>query len=132
MPNRPSSRAIATSFTSGLAIRKLIVTPSGIPEATKPMKAGHGAAGAERGDHAERCRKDVADALPVLPPSRARVRSMLMKERSTVTMKMIPASSSTILTVSRKKNCTPLPSRDVRSSPNTPPINQFQNGSFTR
>ena len=31
---------MATSFTSGLAIRKLSVTPSGTPAATNPMNAG--------------------------------------------------------------------------------------------
>ena len=39
-PNIPYRSTTATSFTIGLAIRKLSVTPSGTPAATKPMKAG--------------------------------------------------------------------------------------------
>ena len=39
-PNRPYRSTTATSFTIGLAIRKLSVTPSGTPAATKPMNAG--------------------------------------------------------------------------------------------
>ncbi len=90
---------MATSFTSGLAIRKLIVTPSGMPEATNPMNAGT----ALQEQNGVTTPSPAARTLPTpsrLPPSSARVRSTLMKERSTVTMKMIPASSRTILTVS--------------------------------
>ena len=95
IPNRPSSRAIATSFTSGLAIRKLIVTPSGIPEATKPMKAGT----ALQEQKGVTTPSPAARTFPMpsrLPPRSARVRSTLMKERSTVTRKMIPTSSRAI------------------------------------
>ena len=98
-PNRPSSSAIATSLTSGDAIRKLIVTPSGIPEATNPMNAGT----ALQEQNGVTTPRDAARTLPTpsrLPPSSARVRSMLMKLRSTVTTKMIPVSSRVILMVS--------------------------------
>ncbi len=79
--------------------------------------------------------RPAARTLPTpsrLPPSSARVRSTLMKDRSTVTRKMIPASSRRILTVSKKKKWTPLPSREARSRPTTRPTIQSQNGSFNR
>ena len=90
---------MATSLISGEAIRKLMVTPSGTPAATKPMKAGT----ALQEQNGVITPSPAARTLPTpsrRPPSRARVRSRLMKERSTVTTKMIPASSSRILTVS--------------------------------
>jgi hypothetical protein len=98
-PNRPKSSAIATSLTSGLAIRKLIVTPSGIPEATNPMKAGT----ALHEQNGVTTPRPAARTLPIpsrLPPSRARVRSTLMNERATVTRKMMPARRRMIFTVS--------------------------------
>ena len=55
---------MAISLTSGLAIRKLSVTPSGTPAATNPMNAGtalheqNGVATPSAGGH------HVADALP--------------------------------------------------------------------
>ena len=79
----------AISFTRGLAIRNDSVTPIGTPAATNPMKAGT----------ALQEQKGVATPSPAattlakpsrLPPSSALVRSRLMKDRSTVTTKMIP------------------------------------------
>ena len=98
-PNRLNSRPIAISLTIGEAIRKLIVTPMGTPAATNPMNAGT----AEQEQNGVITPSPAAITLPTpsrRPPSRARVRSMLMNERRTVTMKMIPHSSRTILTVS--------------------------------
>ena len=40
MPNRPARRIRATSFTTGEAMRKPKVTPSGRPDSTKPMNIG--------------------------------------------------------------------------------------------
>ena len=40
-PNRPNSSTIATSFTSGGAIRKLSVTPSGTPAADETDEHGN-------------------------------------------------------------------------------------------
>ena len=76
-PNRLSSRPIAISLTSGLAIRKLIVTPSGTPAATKPMNAGT----ALHEQNGVTTPRPAAMTLPTpsrRPPSIARVRSMLM------------------------------------------------------
>ena len=90
---------MAISLTSGLAIRKLKVTPSGTPAATKPMNAGT----ALHEQNGVITPSPAAITLPTpsrLPPSSARVRSTLMYERSTVTTKMIPTSSRAILTVS--------------------------------
>ena len=98
-PKSPKSRAIATSLMSGLAMRKLIVTPSGTPAATNPMNAGT----ALQEQNGVTTPSPAAMTLPRpsrLPPSSARVRSTLMKERSTVTPKMIPTSSSAIFTES--------------------------------
>ena len=95
----PNSRPIAISLTRGLAIRKLIVTPIGTPAATKPMNAGT----ALQEQNGVTTPRQAAMTLPTpsrLPPSRARVRSIDMKERSTVTAKMMPTRSSVILTVS--------------------------------
>ena len=39
-PNRPHNRTSATSLTMGEAMRKVKVTPSGMPASTKPMKSG--------------------------------------------------------------------------------------------
>ncbi len=86
-------------MTSGLAIRKLIVTPSGTPAATNPMNAGT----ALHEQNGVTTPRPAASTLPTpsrRPPSSARVRSTLMNERSTVTTKMIPTSSRTIFTVS--------------------------------
>ena len=90
---------MAISLASGDAIRKLNVTPMGTPAATNPMNAGT----AEQEQNGVITPRPAAITLPIpsrLPPSRARVRSTLMNERSTVTTKMIPVSSSAILTVS--------------------------------
>ena len=76
-PNRLSSRPIAISLTSGLAIRKLRVTPIGTPAATKPMNAGT----ALHEQNGVTTPSPAAITLPTpsrLPPSSARVRSMLM------------------------------------------------------
>ncbi len=86
-------------MTIGEAIRKLIVTPIGTPAATKPMNAGT----AEHEQNGVTTPSPAAMTLPTpsrLPPSRARVRSTDMKERSTVTTKMIPVSSRPIFTES--------------------------------
>ena len=90
---------MATSLTSGLAIRNDSVTPSGTPAATNPMNAGT----AEHEQNGVTTPRPAAITLPTpsrRPPSSARVRSRVMKLRSTVTTKMIPTSSSAILTVS--------------------------------
>ncbi len=90
---------MAISLTSGLAIRKLKVTPRGTPAATKPMNAGT----ALHEQNGVITPSPAAITLPApsrLPPSRARVRSMLMYERRIVTRKMMPESNSAILTVS--------------------------------
>ena len=66
--------------------------------------------------------RPAAITLPTpsrLPPSSARVRSTLMKERSTVTAKMIPTSSRAILIESSKKKCTPEPRRLAGARPAT-------------
>ena len=90
---------MATSFTIGVAIRKLIVTPSGTPAATNPMNAGT----AEHEQNGVTTPSPAAATLPTpsrRPPNSARVRSTDMKLRSTVTTKMIPANSSVILVTS--------------------------------
>ncbi len=90
---------MATSFTIGEAIRKLIVTPSGTPAATNPMNAGT----AEQEQNGVTTPSPAAAAFPTpsrRPPSSARVRSTDMKLRNTVTTKMIPASSRVILVTS--------------------------------
>ncbi len=97
MPNIPSSSPIAISLTSGLAIRKLMVTPIGTPADTKPMNAGT----ALHEQNGVITPSPAAITFPTpsrRPPSRARVRSIDMKERRTVTTKMIPTSRSPILT----------------------------------
>ena len=81
MPNRPASSTTATSLTSGEAIRNDSVTPSGTPADTKPMNAGT----AEHEQNGVATPRPAAAALPTpsrRPPSSARVRSMLMNERS--------------------------------------------------
>jgi len=109
---------MATSLTSGEAMRKLRVTPRGTPAATKPMKAGT----------AEHEQKGVTTPSPSRrPPSRARVRSTLMKLRSTVTMKMIPVSNRAILVVSYTKNSTESPAFECRSTPAMSPSSQVHN-----
>ena len=98
-PNMPNSRTTATSFTSGLAIRKESVTPSGTPAATKPMNAG--TALHEQKGVATPSAAAATFARPSRrPPSRARVRSIVTNERRIVTTKMIPLSSSRIFVVS--------------------------------
>ena len=90
---------MATSLTRGEAMRKEKVTPSGTPAATKPMKAGT----ALHEQNGVTTPSPAARTLPIpsrRPPSSARVRSTLMKERSTVTRKMTAVSSRRILTVS--------------------------------
>ena len=90
---------MAISLTSGEAMRKLIVTPTGTPAASNPMNAGT----AEHEQNGVTTPNPAARTLPTpsrLPPSSARVRSTDMNERSTVMTKMIPTSSSAILTVS--------------------------------
>ena len=72
------------------------VTPTGTPAATNPMNAGT----ALHEQNGVITPRPAAITLPMpsrLPPSRARVRSTLMNERSTVTRKMIPISSRAIL-----------------------------------
>ena len=98
-PNMPNSITTATSLTSGEAIRKDRVTPSGTPAETKPMNAGT----AEHEQNGVATPSVAASTLPTpsrLPPRSARVRSTDMNERSTATAKTMPASSSTILLVS--------------------------------
>ena len=68
---------MAISLTSGLAIRKLSVTPIGTPAATNPMNAGT----ALHEQNGVTTPSPAAITLPApsrLPPSMARVRSMLM------------------------------------------------------
>jgi hypothetical protein len=98
-PNRPNSSTIATSFTIGDAMRKLRVTPRGTPAATKPMNTGT----AEHEQNGVTTPSPAAATLPTpsrRPPSRARVRSTDMKLRNTVTRKITPVSSRTILLTS--------------------------------
>ena len=90
---------MATSLTMGEAIRKLNVTPSGTPAATKPMNAGT----AEQEQNGVTTPRPAAMTLPTpsrFPPSSARVRSTLMKERRNVTAKMMMTRSRPILMVS--------------------------------
>ena len=54
---------MATSLTIGLAMRKLIVTPSGTPAATKPMKAGTALHEQNGVTTPSQAASDVADAL---------------------------------------------------------------------
>ena len=92
----PNSITTATSLTRGLAIRKDSVTPSGTPAETKPMNAGT----AEHEQNGVATPRPAAIALPTpsrRPPSSARVRSMLMNDRSTPTANTMPASSTAIL-----------------------------------
>ena len=115
-PKRLNSIPSAISFTSGLAIRNESVTPIGTPAATKPMKAG--TALQEQNGVATPSPAAATLANPSrLPPSSARVRSRLMNERSTVTMKMIPESSSRIFVVSNTKKWIVSPRRPSGSSP---------------
>ena len=68
---------MATSLTSGLAIRNDRVTPIGTPAATKPMKAGT----AEHEQNGVTTPSPAAATLPTpwrRPPSSARVRSRVM------------------------------------------------------
>ena len=98
-PNSPNSSTIATSLTSGLAIRNDMVTPRGTPAATNPMNAGT----AEHEQNGVTTPKPAAATLPTpsrLPPSRARVRSTDMKLRRIVTTKITPVSSRMILVTS--------------------------------
>ena len=98
-PNNPSSMTMAISLTSGLAIRKLIVTPSGTPAATNPMNAGT----AEHEQNGVTTPSPAATTLPTpsrRPPNRAWVGSTDMKLRAMVTTKITPVSSNAILVVS--------------------------------
>ena len=90
---------MAISLTRGLAIRKLKVTPSGTPAATKPMNAGtalqeqNGVITPRRGGH------HVADAFPLAAKQGAgaldaHVRAQDRDDEDD------PDSSSAILTVS--------------------------------
>ena len=99
---------MATSLTSGEAIRNDSVTPSGTPAATNPRNAGT----AEQEQNGVTTPSPAAITLPRpsrRPPSSALVRSRVTKLRSTVTAKMIPTSSRPILTVSARKKCTAEP-----------------------
>ena len=40
IPNKPTNKPIATSFTKGDVIKKEKVTPKGIPPLTKPINRG--------------------------------------------------------------------------------------------
>ncbi len=98
-PNIPRIRITATSFTMGEAMRKLRVIPSGTPAATNPMNAGT----AEHEQNGVTTPSPAAATLPrpsLRPPRSARVRSIVTKLRSTVTMKMIPPRRSRIFVVS--------------------------------
>jgi len=98
-PKSPKSTTVATSLTRGLAMSNESVTPSGTPADTKPMKAGT----AEHEQNGATTPKPAAMTLPTpsrRPSSRARVRSTLMKLRSTLTAITMAASSSAILLVS--------------------------------
>ena len=53
---------MATSFTIGVAIRKLIVTPSGTPAATNPMNAG-------TAEHEQNGVTTPSPAAATLPPA---------------------------------------------------------------
>jgi hypothetical protein len=81
----------------GEVVERLVVDRDAA--ATKPMKAR--TAEKEQNGVATPSPAAVTFATPSRrPPSSARVRSRLTNERATVTTKMIPTSSSTILTVS--------------------------------
>src|SRR6478752_7397622 len=130
-PNRLNSMPMAISLTIGLAIRKLNVTPIGTPAATNPMNAGT----ALQEQNGVITPSPAAITLPTpsrLPPSRARVRSMLMYDRSTVTMKMIATSSSAILIVSYTKKCTVPVNRASGSIPDPLYSNVSHNQPFTQ
>ena len=95
-PNRPPSMITATSLMSGAAIRKEKVTPSGMPDSTKPMKSGT----AEQEQKGVTMPSVAANTLPTpwrLPPNSARVRSGLKKVRTMLIRKIMPASKSRIL-----------------------------------
>ena len=65
---------MAISLTKGLAIKKLMVTPMGIPAETNPMNAGT----AEHEQKGVMTPRPAAIRLPTpsrFPPSNARVRS---------------------------------------------------------
>lgn len=76
-PNMVSNRPMATSLTKGLAIKKLRVTPIGMPAATNPMNAGT-ALHEQNGVITPSPAAITFPAPSRRPPSRARVRSMLM------------------------------------------------------
>ena len=81
---------------TGAAIRNENVTPSGMPDSTKPMKSGT----ALHEQNGVTMPSVAASTLPSptrLPLSSRRARSALKNERTTVITKIIPDSSSRIL-----------------------------------
>src|SRR5512145_332061 len=86
-PNNPNNMTSATSLIMGAAMRKENVTPSGMPDSTKPIKSGT----AEQEQNGVTTPRDAASRLPSpsrLPPSQARVCSGLKKERKVVMRKI--------------------------------------------
>ncbi len=82
-------------MTSGAAIRKEKVTPSGMPALTKPMKSGT----ALHEQNGVTMPSAAASTLPTpwrLPLRKARVRSGLKKDWMTLMTKIIPPSRSRI------------------------------------
>ena len=82
-PNMPNSMTSATSLTIGAEIRKDSVTPSGMPDSTKPMNSGT----AEHEQKGVITPSSAASPLPTparRPPSQRRVCSGEMKVRSKV------------------------------------------------
>ena len=94
-PNIVNNNPTAISLIKGLAIRKLRVTPMGTPEDRKPTNTGT----ALQEQNGVTTPADAAIKLPIpwrLPPRKARVRSIVMKERNIVTTKVIPTSKKMI------------------------------------
>jgi hypothetical protein len=94
-PNIVKRSPTAISLMRGLAIKKLRVTPIGIPDERNPIKTGT----ALHEQNGVTTPAEAAIALPKpcrFPPKNALVRSMVIKERSIVTTKVIPVKSRRI------------------------------------
>src|SRR3990172_10330872 len=130
-PKRPYSRTTATSLMVGAAIRNEKVTPSGMPDSTKPMNSGT----AEHEQNGVTMPSIAASTFPIpcrRPPSRARVRSGLKKVRTIPITKIMPESRSRILGTSYRKNATDSPKRELHSRPRTSKVIHCDAGASTR
>ena len=102
-PNIPNNRITATSLIIGAAIKKEKVTPSGIPDSTKPRNRGM----AEHEQKGVTIPSREASMFPVksdFPSNAFRVRSGVKKLLMIPTTKMIRTRSSKTLGTSKMKN----------------------------